>query len=109
MFTHGHPSLRSVAVVKKQQQQTKREQTVSKLFNQSIGHRVLGLLLGALVTIGMATYGADTPSSTTWYSGQRAFGQVVVEPAVDLATGLNCSITSITTYLDGTPLSFTVP
>ena len=74
-----------------------------KLFNQSIGRlsltktktlihlttreRVLGLLLGGLVTLGMATYGGGTPSSTTWYSGQRAFGQVVVEPAVDLATG----------------------
>ena len=58
-----------------------------KLFNQSIGHRIQGLLLGGLVTIGMATYGSDKPSSTTWYSGQRAFGQSVVEPAVDLATG----------------------
>lgn len=58
-----------------------------KLCNQSTGPRVLGLLLGALVTIATATYGSDTPSSTTWYSGQRAFGQVVVEPAVDLATG----------------------
>ena len=74
-----------------------------KLFNQSIGrlsltktktlipsllihlivrHRVLGLLLGGLVTIGMATYGADTPSSTTWYSGQRAFAQIVVATCV---------------------------
>lgn len=26
-------------------------------------------------------------ASTTWYSGQRAFGHVTVEPAVDLATG----------------------
>ena len=26
-------------------------------------------------------------ASTTWYSGQRAFAQVTVEPAVDLATG----------------------
>jgi hypothetical protein len=26
-------------------------------------------------------------ASTTWYSGMRAFGQVTVEPAVDLATG----------------------
>lgn len=64
-----------------------------KLFNQSIGRlslrktKTLGLLLGALVTIGMATYGADTPSSTPWYSGQRAFGQSTVEPAIDLATG----------------------
>jgi hypothetical protein len=26
-------------------------------------------------------------ASTTWFSGMRAFGQVTVEPAVDLATG----------------------
>src|SRR5258708_1636041 len=49
--------------------------------------RVLGLLLGGLVIIGMATYASDAPSNTTWYSGQRAFGQVEVEPAGDLATG----------------------
>jgi len=93
-----------------QETTTNKERTnrMIRLFNQSIGrlsltktktlipsllihlivrHRVLGLLLGGLVTIGMATYGADTPSSTTWYSGQRAFAQIVVEPAVDLATG----------------------
>src|SRR5712691_6271773 len=91
-----------------QQTTTNKERTnpMIKLFNQSIGRlsltktktlipaplihlavrdRVLGLLLGGLVTIGMATYGGDTPSSTTWYSGQRAFAQIVVEPAVDLA------------------------
>src|SRR5579859_3654914 len=50
-------------------------------------HQVLGLLLGTLATIGVATYGSDGPSTTTWYSGQRAFGQATVEPAVDLATG----------------------
>ena len=50
-------------------------------------HAVLGLLLGTLATIGVAAYGSDTPSTTTWYSGQRIFGQVTVEPAVDLATG----------------------
>lgn len=56
-----------------------------KLFNQSRRSRLLSPLLGTLATIGMATYGSNTP--TIWYSGQRAFGQVVVEPAVDSATG----------------------
>src|SRR6266542_3180710 len=59
----------------------------ARLIHLIARHRVLGLLLGGLVTIDLATYGGDTPSTTTWYSGQRAFGQVVVEPAVDLATG----------------------
>jgi hypothetical protein len=78
-----------LAVGNKQQQTANKERTnrMIKLFNQTIGHQILGLLLGTLVTTGMATYGSDTPSSTTWYSGQRAFGQVTVEPAVDLATG----------------------
>ncbi len=49
--------------------------------------KILSLLLGAAVTIGVVTYGSDTPSTTTWYSGQRAFGQVTVEPAIDAATG----------------------
>jgi hypothetical protein len=40
-------------------------------------------LLGALL-LGMA---ASAKAQITWYSGQRAFGQVTVEPAVDLATG----------------------
>jgi len=30
---------------------------------------------------------APAAASTPWFSGQRAFGQVTVEPAVDLATG----------------------
>jgi hypothetical protein len=45
-------------------------------------HGVLGLFLGALATTGQ---GSD--SSIPWFSGQRAFGQVTVEPAVDYATG----------------------
>jgi hypothetical protein len=40
-------------------------------------------LLGALL-LGMA---ASANAQITWYSGQRAFGQATVEPAVDLATG----------------------
>jgi len=43
-----------------------------KLFNQSIGHRVLGLLLGALVTIGMATYGSAGNAPAP--GGSTAFG-----------------------------------
>lgn len=64
-----------------------------KFFNHSIRRSsltktiTLGLLLGgALVALERATY-ADKPGATIWYSGQRAFGQVVVEPAVDSATG----------------------
>jgi hypothetical protein len=48
---------------------------------------VLSLLLGALAATGLQTYGSDAPDSIIWYSGQRAFGQVTVEPAVDSATG----------------------
>jgi hypothetical protein len=45
--------------------------------------RVQGLFLGALV-VGLT---GSVNAQTTWYSGQRAFGQVTIEPAVDLATG----------------------
>src|SRR5215471_19985982 len=44
---------------------------------------VRALLLGALL-VGVA---ASVDAQITWYSGQRAFAQVTVEPAVDLATG----------------------
>ena len=40
-------------------------------------------LLGALL-LGMA---ASAHAQATWYSGQRAFGQATVEPAIDDATG----------------------
>jgi hypothetical protein len=42
-----------------------------------------GLFLAALF-VGMT---ASVNAQTIWYSGQRAFGQATVEPAVDLATG----------------------
>src|SRR5215471_7173566 len=41
------------------------------------------LLLGGLL-LGMAT---SSKAQNPWYSGQRAFGQVTIEPAVDSATG----------------------
>src|SRR2546421_12610781 len=41
------------------------------------------LSLGALL-LGLT---ASSNAQITWYSGQRAFGQVTVEPAVDIATG----------------------
>ena len=44
---------------------------------------VRALLLGALL-VGVT---ASVDAQITWYSGQRAFAQVTVEPAVDLATG----------------------
>ncbi len=45
--------------------------------------RFTSLLLGALFVV---LAGASN-AQITWYSGQRAFGQVVIEPAVDSATG----------------------
>jgi hypothetical protein len=39
---------------------------------------LLGLLLGI---------GTSSNARITWYSGQRAFGQVTIEPAIDDATG----------------------
>jgi hypothetical protein len=45
--------------------------------------RLGSLLLGALL-LGMT---ASSNAQITWYSGQRAFGQVTVEPAIDDATG----------------------
>jgi hypothetical protein len=45
--------------------------------------RLIGLLIGAL-SLGLA---ASTNAQITWYSGQRAFGQVTIEPAIDSATG----------------------
>ena len=41
------------------------------------------VLMGALLLSVVASSNAQLP----WYSGQRAFGQVTVEPAVDDATG----------------------
>jgi hypothetical protein len=44
----------------------------------------LGALLVGVLLMGMT---ASSNAQTIWYSGQRAFGQVTVEPAIDLATG----------------------
>jgi hypothetical protein len=44
---------------------------------------LLGLSIGALL-VGLT---ASVNGQTIWYSGQRAFGEATVEPAVDLATG----------------------
>ena len=41
------------------------------------------VLLGALL-VGLAT---SSNAQLPWYSGQRAFGQVTIEPAIDDATG----------------------
>ncbi len=51
--------------------------------NSTITRRFTGLLLGAL-SLGLAV---SSNAQITWYSGQRAFGQATVEPAVDYATG----------------------
>lgn len=45
--------------------------------------RWTALLLGALLLGWAGSSNAQLP----WYSGQRAFGQVTVEPAIDYATG----------------------
>jgi len=60
-----------------------------------INHRVhLGkqgarFVITALLAIGLVGYGASSLADgpTTWYSGQRAFGKLTVEPAIDSATG----------------------
>lgn len=49
----------------------------------SFNKKPLGLLLGALL-VGIA---GSACGQTIWYSGQRAFGQATVEPAIDDATG----------------------
>lgn len=51
--------------------------------NLDITSKPTSLLLG-IALLGLA---ASSGAQTTWYSGQRAFGQVTVEPAVDLANG----------------------
>ena len=51
--------------------------------NRIIHHRFSGLLAAALL-IGLT---GSLNAQTIWYSGQRAFGQATVEPAVDYATG----------------------
>jgi hypothetical protein len=51
--------------------------------NSQITPRLSALLLGALL-LGMT---ASSNAQLTWYSGQRTFGQVTIEPAVDAATG----------------------
>jgi hypothetical protein len=45
--------------------------------------RLGALLFGALL-LGIT---ASSNAQITWYSGQRAFGQVTIEPAIDSATG----------------------
>jgi hypothetical protein len=54
-----------------------------KLTRLAIRYGNPGLLLGALLVGATASANAQT----IWYSGQRAYGQVTVEPAVDTATG----------------------
>jgi hypothetical protein len=44
------------------------------------------LAIAFALTLSLANQ-ATAVASTTWYSGMRAFGQVTVEPAIDLATG----------------------
>ncbi len=51
--------------------------------NAGVTPRLVTLLLGGLLLGGAASSRAQIP----WYSGQRAFGQVTIEPAVDYATG----------------------
>jgi len=51
--------------------------------NSGITPRLTVLLLGAL-WVGLA---GSSNAQIPWYSGQRAFGQVTIEPAVDDATG----------------------
>jgi hypothetical protein len=51
--------------------------------NSAIKPRFTVLALLALL-LGLAT---SSNAQITWYSGQRAFGQVTIEPAVDDATG----------------------
>ena len=51
--------------------------------NPEMAPRLNALLLGALL-LGAAT---STKAQLPWYSGQRAFGQVTIEPAIDDATG----------------------
>jgi len=66
------------------QKQTKVNNTMNKIQNNSKRtHPFAGLLLGTLL-LGLA---GSTQAQITWYSGQRAFGQATIEPAVDSATG----------------------
>jgi len=53
------------------------------LKNLEITHRFASLCLGTLL-LGLA---ASSNAQIIWYSGQRAFGQVTIEPAIDSATG----------------------
>jgi hypothetical protein len=54
-----------------------------KHVSAAAGSGFSALALGALLLV--LTVSAN--AQITWYSGQRAFGQVTVEPAVDMATG----------------------
>lgn len=51
--------------------------------NVEISPRFITLLLGAL----LMGWAGSSNAQTTWYSGQRAFGRVTIEPAIDDATG----------------------
>lgn len=53
------------------------------LKNSAIAPRFRLMLLGALL-LGLAP---SSNAQITWFSGQRTFGQVTIEPAVDAATG----------------------
>jgi hypothetical protein len=53
------------------------------LISLLVRHGVPGLFLGGL----LVCLTGSANGQITWYSGQRAFGQLVIEPAVDSATG----------------------
>jgi hypothetical protein len=57
--------------------------TIAAMYNMTKSSKITPLLLGGLL-LGLAT---SSNAQLPWYSGQRAFGQVTVEPAVDDATG----------------------
>lgn len=57
--------------------------TTNNSENPIIHNRFSGLLAAAL----LISLTGSLKAQTIWYSGQRAFGQIKVEPAVDSATG----------------------
>jgi len=61
----------------------RRQSFQHQLVSLLVRHGVPGLFLGGLL-VGLT---GSASGQITWYSGQRAFGQVVIEPAVDSATG----------------------
>jgi hypothetical protein len=49
-------------------------------------HKRYMLAIAFALALSLANQGTAA-ASTTWFSGMRAFGQVTIEPAIDLATG----------------------